>query len=274
MSSASSAVGLRSWRLGRALAVLGSLAGVALVALVARAARADDASDALDELKRGYALKQSGDCAQAVIHFERSLQLSSTAKALLNLSDCEARMGRLEAAREHAAAGRTLAGLQGDAELVSVADHQLAIIDQAQSSPVQPGLASPGASAAAPAPPGDPGPRRIAWFAVGALSFGVVGLAIGAGAGVAADSKHATLAGECTSNGACPASSRGTIDDFHTLKTWSTVGYAVGAAGLIGAGVAGILWLVRPGTSQTGLVSRLVARAWIGVGSAGVAGSF
>jgi hypothetical protein len=259
------------------LVVIGALAAAVLSA---RASRADDTSEALEELKRGYALKQTGDCAQAVPHFQRSLQLSSTAKGLLNLSDCEARLGNLAAAREHAAAGRTLAGLQSDAELVAVADRQLAVIDRAQSatspspSPLpSTGVPPPDERAPEPSvPPSPPSPPAgsarppVAWIALG-LGVGVVGLAVGAGAGVAAGSKHEALVRDCAPDGVCPPAERGALDDFHTLTTWSTVGYVVGAAGFIGAG---IVWLVRPRPSHTGAT----AHAWVGLGSAGVAGSF
>jgi hypothetical protein len=103
---------------------------LALAAVVAPAARADDASDALDELRLGYALKQKGDCRQAAPHFVRSVRLQATAKALLNLSDCEERLGDLVAARGHVLDGQRLAREHADAELTAVADEQLAGIDR------------------------------------------------------------------------------------------------------------------------------------------------
>ena len=55
-------------------------------------ARAADSTGAVEELKEGYALKQAGNCRDAVRHFARSLQLNPTPKALLNLADCERRL--------------------------------------------------------------------------------------------------------------------------------------------------------------------------------------
>ena len=236
------------------------------------------------------------------------------------------------AARGHATQGRDLADRQHDAELVGVADGQLAAIDKrlpgltirlAASAPpdskvsrdsVSLGPASLGVAAAL-----NPGPHRIVVTAAGradaefdvtlaegaaqelevhpgaplaqdaghpraekvedssaadaspaartlltysAFGVGAVGLTVGIAVGVAATSKHSTLDGECPGN--CLQSD---IDSFHSLRTWSTVGYAVGIAGLAGGAV---LWLTAPkpapGTSN--------ARLWIGPASAGVAGAF
>jgi hypothetical protein len=99
----------------------------------------------------------------------------------------------------------------------------------------------------------------------GAFGIGGAGIIAGIAVGVAAGSKHTALEGECTGNN-CPLSAKGDLDAFHSLRTWSTVGYAVGLAGLAG-GVA--LWLTTPKETQ-----RNTARFWIGPASAGVHGSF
>jgi hypothetical protein len=119
----------------RALTLLLTLSGITLAA--ARA-YADDAADAVTELKAGYALKQAGNCRDALPHFLASMRLHATSKALLNAADCESRTGNLVAARLHAAQGRDLArqgqdglGTTGDdVELLSVADDLLATIDK------------------------------------------------------------------------------------------------------------------------------------------------
>ncbi len=58
------------------------------------------------------------------------MQLDATSRALLNLSDCEKQLGDLVAAQGHAAQGRELARQKSDAELVGIADEQLAEIDR------------------------------------------------------------------------------------------------------------------------------------------------
>jgi hypothetical protein len=103
----------------------------------------------------------------------------------------------------------------------------------------------------------------LAYVAAGA---GVVGLAFGIGAGIAASSKHAALESECH-GGSCRADAQHDIDAFHTLRDWSTAGYVVAAAGLAG-GV--ILWVAAPRALSNGTA----ARFWIGPQTAGFAGRF
>jgi hypothetical protein len=267
------------------------------------AAWADAPAAALDELKQGYALKQANDCPHAIEHLQQSLRLSPTPKAMLNLADCELRTGNLTGAKEHATAGRTLAVLQNDAELVAVADAQSAAIERRMAwltvrlsatapagaqvkvdrDPLPPGslgipeAVNPGDHTIVTSAPGraphpvnvtiaegersevtvEPGPALPSAEAptrggVGsgpsipfytALGVGVVGLAVGIGTGVAGQSKHAALEGECGAGGLCPMSAQPDLDDFHMLKAVSTVAYAAGAAGLVAAAV---LWFVVP----------------------------
>jgi hypothetical protein len=245
---------------------------------------------------------------------------------MLNLADCELRTGDLTDAKEHATAGRTLAVLQNDAELVAVADAQSAAIERRMAwltvrlsatapagtqvkldrDPIAPGslgipaAVNPGAHTIVVSAPGrtsrqvavtiaegehsemavEPGPAAALAEApardraVGgppipfytALGVGVVGLAVGIGTGVAGQSKHAALEGECGAGGVCPASAQGEIDDFHTLKAVSTVAYGAGVAGLIGAAV---LWFVLPHRGDGA-----AAGLRIGPGSASLSGTF
>ncbi len=103
-------------------------AGAVLFATTAPAYAADN-PEALDELKQGYALKQVGNCRDALPHFAHSAQLQSTARTWLNISDCEQQLGDLVSAQGHAAQGRELARQRNDTELVGIADQQLAAID-------------------------------------------------------------------------------------------------------------------------------------------------
>src|ERR1700678_1994154 len=112
----------------RALLFLG--AAVGSIVATSFSAHADDASTALEELKQGYALKQGGNCQDAVAHFKRSYQLDAMPKALLNLADCEAQLGDLVAAEHDAAGGRDLALQVDDQELASVASSQLSGVER------------------------------------------------------------------------------------------------------------------------------------------------
>jgi hypothetical protein len=106
-----------------------SLLVVLAPVLAASMARADEGTTALAQLKRGYALKQSGQCAQAIAYFLDSERLDAQPKTLLNLSDCEVQVGDLVAARQHALEGGELARRLGDRVLVSVADQRLTKLD-------------------------------------------------------------------------------------------------------------------------------------------------
>jgi serine/threonine-protein kinase len=102
---------------------------IVAIAMGGQSALAANDPEAIEELKTGYALKQAGDCRGAIAHLARSFQLDAKPKALLNLSDCEQRIGDLVAAQGHAAAGRSLARQENEAELVRVADEQLTEIE-------------------------------------------------------------------------------------------------------------------------------------------------
>jgi hypothetical protein len=302
--------------------------------LATRASYAGDPSAALDELKAGYELKKGGNCREALPHFTRSFELDAKPKALLNLADCEQRLGDLVVAQNHATQGRQLAQLQGDAELTGVADEQLAAIDKrlprlairlAPGAPadsrvsrdgvlleltslgvlfgvnsgahtivvtahghaerrfdvtvaegaheqigVEPGptIAIGRATPAAVASEHDTS-QASRFLVYGAIGVGAVGLTVGIATGLAAGSKHSELEGECQPNGDCPSSAQGDLDGFRSLKTWSTVGYVVGAAGLVGGAV---LWLWLPKDRSYGPGPS--ARLWIGPESITLRGWF
>lgn len=104
------------------------------------------------------------------------------------------------------------------------------------------------------------------------VAFGVggVGLIVGVVTGIVAGSKHSTLAGECdnTSN-TCAPTYENDLDSFHTWRTVSTIGYVIGAAGLVGGAV---LWFTASPTTRPANAAR--AGLWFGPASAGIVGSF
>jgi hypothetical protein len=104
-------------------------------------------------------------------------------------------------------------------------------------------------------------------LAIVAFGVGAAGFALGIVTGIAAESKHGALEGECQMNGGCPASAQGDINGFNTLNTLSTVGYVVGAVALAGGLV---LWIATP----NGSASRASGRLWVGLHSAGFATNF
>ena len=108
------------------------------------------------------------------------------------------------------------------------------------------------------------------------VAFGVggVGLVVGAVSGVMALGSKSTLDNAC-SNKVCPASSQSDIDALSTRATIANVGFAVGVAG---AGVGAILLLVGHGSEprpQSAAAPRHPRWSpWLGVGAAGVGGTF
>jgi hypothetical protein len=89
--------------------------------------------------------------------------------------------------------------------------------------------ASPGSLASAPPAKTSSGPNV---GAIVSLSFGGLGLAAGIGAGAVVASDSADLSKACGSSKICPPSKQSEISQAKTWATVSTVGFAVGGAGL------------------------------------------
>jgi tetratricopeptide (TPR) repeat protein len=109
--------------------------------------------------------------------------------------------------------------------------------------------------------------RAAGWIGIG---VGGAALAIGAITGAVAMSKKSSLEsdGSCSDN-LCSPEASGEVDAYRSMRTISTVGFAVGAVG-VGAGI--VLLLVAP--SQGGEAARAGVRPWVGLGGAGVSGRF
>src|SRR5689334_18285582 len=86
-----------------------SVAFLLSVSVVARADNSDSAA-ARAQLQSGYALKQQNKCDEAIPHFKESIRLDRQPKSLLNLGDCEEKLGKLSAAQAHFVEARDLAG--------------------------------------------------------------------------------------------------------------------------------------------------------------------
>jgi hypothetical protein len=110
------------------------------------------------------------------------------------------------------------------------------------------------------------GQRKISTLVIVAGGVGVAGLAVGIITGLMSTSSHSSLTSECTGNN-CPTTAQSDLDSFHSMRTISTIGYVVGAVGLVSAGV---LYFTSPKT-QPGTTS---AGVFVGPTSAGFAGRF
>ena len=99
-----------------------------VTASFAGTATADDDA-ATTALKKGYELKKAGKCAEAVVFLRESFEKRPTAKAVLNLAECEESAGRFLTARAHYKEGKRLSESQNQPELTSVADARTAAIE-------------------------------------------------------------------------------------------------------------------------------------------------
>lgn len=128
-------------------------------------------------------------------------------------------------------------------------------------SKAEPGERDPGRVQAAAAPS-----SQKTWAFV-ALGVGAVGLGVGVTTGLMATSKHESADDACPA-GRCVEGSSGADDaeSFRTLRTVSTIGYAVALAS-VGAGVT--LWLTAPKRTEQAKLG-----AWLGPGSGGLRGTF
>ena len=124
-----------------------------------------------------------------------------------------------------------------------------------------------------PTAPADEGVKRPSRApAIVAFGIGAVGIGVGAVTGVMFLGRLGDLKDRCPEN-RCAAEDQEEIDSTGLLGNISTIGFGVGAAGVI-AGV--VLLAVGSGSKKTAAraPSSAEVRPWIGVGSAGVRGAF
>jgi hypothetical protein len=140
--------------------------------------------------------------------------------------------------------------------------------------------APPAAVAIAPAPAASPAPTPSSKatterdLAIAGFVVGGVGLAVGSVFGLLALGTKSTLDSHCVSK-VCPASEQSDIDSLGTKATLSTVGFGFGIAGV----AAGALLLGISHNEARATGERLEPHGprvspWVGLGSAGVGGTF
>lgn len=142
------------------------------------------------------------------------------------------------------------------------------------------GTATPPSSASSSPPADQPhdagvgsGRRTTAYVLLG---VGGAGILAGSVFGVLALGKKADLDEQCASDGRCgPGEPQDTLDTANGFAMVSTIGFGVG---LVSAGVGAVLLLTdkRAPSDQPAAVhvGRLTASPWVGLGSAGVTGTF
>ena len=103
-----------------------------------------------------------------------------------------------------------------------------------------------------------------------AFGFAAAGTAVGAVSGIEALGNKWALDRDCVGH-SCPASSQTLIDESKRNAALSSIGFAVGVAGL-GAGILVLLLPKAFGVERS--TARPSARPFIGVGTAGAMGAF
>jgi hypothetical protein len=98
--------------------------GFTTIALTCALAHADgsDPAAARAQLQEGYTLKQQGKCEAAIPHFVESVRLDRHPKALMNLADCQEKLGKLATAMSHFVEARDLAQAARLGQLQTLAD--------------------------------------------------------------------------------------------------------------------------------------------------------
>ncbi len=126
-------------------------------------------------------------------------------------------------------------------------------------------------AAALPEDETSPSPESVRIAGWSALGVGAAGTAVWAITGLLATSKKSALEndGTCTNAGQCNGTHQDDIDQYNSLRRASTVGFWVGVP-LLAAGASALIWQYARDEGATGAH----ADAWVGVGSAGVRGSF
>jgi hypothetical protein len=134
-----------------------------------------------------------------------------------------------------------------------------------------PAAGTPASPAATPpaAAPGEAQKAPLPVAAIAVLAAGGVGVVVGSIFGVLALGNKSTLDKNCGSTKkTCP--SQGDIDAMNTNAWVSNIGFGVG---IVGLAVGGVLLATSHGPEKTAS-SRPEVHPWIGIGSAGVGGSF
>ncbi len=160
---------------------------------------------------------------------------------------------------------------EGDAQTLTITLRPDPNAATAASPAKAPGAGPPGAVVPAPGarPPADgAGPNRLPLYL--ALGAGAAGLAVGVGFGAASLAKYSGLTDRCQVRSECPPEAQRDIDSLSRFATVSTVGFGVAAAGL---GTALVLWLAADSPAPKAERQARV-RPWVGVGGAGLGGTF
>jgi len=116
-------------------------------------------------------------------------------------------------------------------------------------------------------PPSSSGSRTLTYAGFGVAAVGAI---LGGITGFVSISKKNDAQAQCTDN-RCPPKTHDTIDSANTMATISTVSFIVAG---VGAGVGIVSLLLRSDNPPPAPTTGVHATPWIGLGSAGVRGTF
>lgn len=139
--------------------------------------------------------------------------------------------------------------------------------------PSEPPVGSkPGSTPGVPSPRRPPDPDQT--LAYVALGVGGAGVVAGSVFGLMAMGEKSALEGDCNDERKCPSTSQSNLDNLDRYALVSNVAFGVGIVG-VGVGAAMLLMADSPGpTLDAGPSKQASMRPWIGMGSAGLAGTF
>ena len=90
---------------------------------------AGDPASAREQLKLGYTLAQEGRCEEAIPHLVESLRLDSKAITIINLADCEEKVGKLADAMGHWVDARARAQIENQRPIEEEATARLTALE-------------------------------------------------------------------------------------------------------------------------------------------------
>lgn len=244
----------------------------AIIALVAALwqcpAFAGDAATAREQLKVGYLLAQQGKCDEALPHLRESLRLDPKAITLINLADCEEKVGKLADAMGHWADARQRAVSEGHRPIEEEATARLSALEPrlarvtlvlSPSAPRDASVERDGIALGAPslgiALPVDPGAHTIVVKAAGhaesttqiAVGEGEVKrVELSAGAALVTQTPPAVAPAPTPRTGVSPL-------------TW--IGFGVAGAGLAAGAVTGLMAMNAGSQAKTACPDRVCDRA-------------
>jgi hypothetical protein len=245
--------------------VVGLVVGAA-AAVWPGVAAAGDAATAREQLKLGYELAQGGHCDQALPHLLESLRLDPKAITLINLADCEEKVGKLSDALGHWVDARARAESEGAKPIEDEASTRAGALEPrlarltltlAPTAPKDAVVSRDGVVLGAPSLgiplPLDPGPHRIVVQAKGrADGTTELRLAVGEARRLEVDAgPEATPATGAADAGAEGQGSDGKEKKGPLTRPLVLAGGGIAILGLVVGGVTGAMALGAASTAKT-----------------------